>query len=262
MKKLSLLFSFLLISSSAAYSMEKGEASTLPDADVYQILADSGVTYSQDAASSSSSSSGSSHSETSSSKAQIAVIPYHESYFTPDIRAAFLNCIENETEGLRGAFFRFTLYDAAQSIVKGIQERDITAKLVVDGKHTSDDFCSPLKLIIQGGGKVFLASKNRFENKPGKFEIMHHKFMIFRKNIEGKKLLWTGSWNATGQASDKNCENVIVTNDPNMIAKFEEEMIKLKEISTALTSATCVSSKDTDKSINFARRMNGIPELK
>lgn len=268
MKKRSLLMLAVLFSSFAAYGMESKNkakakaASTLTDKDVDDILESCGVIASQEVASSSASSSTSSRSETASTNAQPAVTPYTRYYFNSDIKGAFLNCIANEQEAVRGAFYRFTLYGAAEAIVKGIKERNITAKIVVDGEHTSKDFCSPLKLIIQGGGKVFQVSKSRFTDKPGKFEIMHHKFMIFRSNIDGKKLLWTGSWNATGQASDKNSENVMIINDQDAIAKFEEEMIALKGISTALTPQTCVSLKDTDPAINFARRMNGIPELK
>jgi phosphatidylserine/phosphatidylglycerophosphate/cardiolipin synthase-like enzyme len=250
MKKLSLFLSLLLISSSAAYGMEKGKNP-----------ARTGL-YSMSEMANDLEEKGSGSASPMSITGQLAPTPYTRCYFTPNIKDAFLNCIANEQEAVRGAFFRFTLYDAAQAIVKGLKEREITAKLVVDGNHISDDFCSPLKLILDNGGKVLQVSQNRFQNNPGKFEIMHHKFMIFRKNIENKKILWTGSWNATGQASGKNCENVMVTDNQEMIAEFEKEMIELKKISTALTAQGCVSTKDMDPKINFARRMNGIPELK
>lgn len=249
MKRLSFFISIVLISSSAVYGMDKGKKPAKTGLLSMTEMADH---LEQE---------GSSSASPMSITAQLAPTPYTRYYFTPDIKDAFLNCIANEQEAVRGAFFRFTLYDAAKAIVKGMKEREITAKLVVDGNHTSDDFCSPLKLIVDNGGKVLQVSQNRFQNNPGKFEIMHHKFMIFRKNIENKKLLWTGSWNATGQASGKNCENVIITDDQKAVEKFEEEMIELKKISTALTAQACVSAKDTDHEINFARRMNGIPEI-
>ena len=57
-------------------------------------------------------------------------ILYPKCYFSNDIKGVFLNCIHNEQEALHGAWYRFTLYDAAQAIVKGIQERNIAAKLI------------------------------------------------------------------------------------------------------------------------------------
>lgn len=203
----------------------------------------------------------SSHAIAAASPATAPAILYSPCYFANDIKGVFLNCIHNEQEALHGAWYRFTLYDAAQAIVQGIQKRNIAAKLIVDEQHITDDFCSPLKQIIDNGGSVFKKNKMRHANNPGKFEIMHHKFMIFRRNLNDKKLLWTGSWNATGQASLKNCENVTIIDDPKAIAKFEKEFADIEQLSTQLTSGQCVSRKDSDSSINFARRMNGIPQI-
>lgn len=245
MKRLSFLIVALLFASPFAYGMNKGESSKSTGLANMASMAE-GLEDEPD----------------SLVQTQSAVTPYTRCYFTPNIKDAFLNCIANEQEAVRGAWYRFTLYDAAQAIVKGMKERGITAKLVVDNKHISDDFCSPLKLIIENGGLVFQLTQKRFDENAGKFEIMHHKFMIFRKNINGRKLLWTGSWNATGQAAGKNCENVMITDNPEIVAKFEAEMAALKKISTVLTAQACASAKDSDPRINFARSMNGIPKLK
>ncbi len=189
------------------------------------------------------------------------VLPYPRCYFSNDIKAAFLNCIANEQKGMRGAWYRFTLYDAASAMVKGMKERNMTIKLVIDEKHLTDDFCSPLRQVINNGGTVFKITQKGFSHNPGNFEIMHHKFMIFRKNVNDKKLLWTGSWNATGQASSKNWEDALIIDDSETIARYEERMTELEKHSVAIQSNQCVSGKDTDPSINFARRMNGIPQL-
>lgn len=85
--------------------------------------------------------------------------------------------------------------------------------------------------------------------------------MIF-ENVNGRRLLWNGSWNATGQASLKNSENVMVVNDPEAIAAFEKEYSTLRNLSSIVTSADCITPRDREGSnANFARRMNGIPEV-
>jgi hypothetical protein len=201
--------------------------------------------------------------------------PYTRCYFTPDIQNAFLNCIDKEKKGMRGAFFRFTLYQPALRIAQGIRARELAVKLIIDRAQwnyvddyskklvESNDFASPLKLIIDNGGVVCKMDKKRFAHIKGHFEIMHHKFMIF-ESIDGKKLLWNGSWNVTGQASSKSSENVMVTDNQDAIAAFEKEYAVLESFSSPVPSAECVTKRDNELggSANFGRVMNGIPELK
>lgn len=59
--------------------------------------------------------------------------------------------------------------------------------------------------------------------------IMHHKFFIFGCNKGKKSYVWTGSYNPTRAASMKNCENVIVENDPTIIASYEKEYKRLEK---------------------------------
>lgn len=199
--------------------------------------------------------------------------PYPKCYFTPNIKAAFLSCIANESKGMRGAWYRFTLYDVAQAIVKGIKEKGIAVNFVIDSDHFKKtdsknpnfkgEFCSPLKLVIDNGGSVYSMETARFPNNQGYFETLHEKWTVF-ENVNGKKLLWSGSWNATGQASLKNSEHVIVLDDADAIAQFEQEFVALKACSKLIKANECVTPRDTETdargTANFARRMNGIPE--
>lgn len=199
--------------------------------------------------------------------------PYTKCYFTPNIKAAFLSCIANESKGMRGAWYRFTLYDVAQAIVKGIKEKGIAVNFVIDSDHFKKtdpnnknfkgEFCSPLKLVIDNGGSVYSMETARFPKNQGYFETLHEKWTVF-ENVNGKKLLWSGSWNATGQASLKNSEHVIVLDDADAIAQFEQEFVALKACSKIMPANECYSPRDTETdargTANFARRMNGIPE--
>ena len=45
---------------------------------------------------------------------------------------------------------------------------------------------------------------------------MHHKFAIFDRNV-----MLTGSYNWTRAAANFNAENVVVTNDPRLLAAFQ-----------------------------------------
>lgn len=54
---------------------------------------------------------------------------------------------------------------------------------------------------------------------------MHHKFAIL-----DKKILISGSFNWTMTAAKGNHENLIVTNDPNLLEAFSEEFEKLWKV--------------------------------
>ena len=82
--------------------------------------------------------------------------------------------------------------------------------------------------------------------------------MIFHTNMGDKKLIWTGSFNATGQANLKNCENAVILDDPASIKQFEQEFLTVWNLSQKVEAKDLVSKKDERKDNGFARRMNGI----
>lgn len=191
-------------------------------------------------------------------KTKLPLVQFPQVYFSPGIKNFFIKCIHDEQEKLEGAWYRFTLYKAAEAIVKGIKERNISVSLAVNRDYTTD-FCSPLKLIIQNGGHVYKKDKGRASEKQEQYEHLHHKFMIFHKNSTNKKLIWTGSFNATGQANVNNFENVVILDDDESIAKFETEFASVLTYCTPITEEECVSEKDTDPALSYARGMNDIP---
>jgi phosphatidylserine/phosphatidylglycerophosphate/cardiolipin synthase-like enzyme len=58
---------------------------------------------------------------------------------------------------------------------------------------------------------------------------MHHKFVVFGKNIDAKKLVWIGSFNFTKSADIANQESVVVLDDIQTINKFDAQYVRLKE---------------------------------
>ena len=69
----------------------------------------------------------------------------------------------------------------------------------------------------------FLSSGAYLRSRPLPY-LMHHKFAI----VDGSKLI-NGSFNWTMQAVMGNKENVIVTDDPNVVAAFAREFEVLWE---------------------------------
>jgi hypothetical protein len=66
--------------------------------------------------------------------------------------------------------------------------------------------------------------------------LMHHKFFIFEHNsLQGKRLLWSGTYNATEPAEDKNCEDVIISDEQPLIDAFYKEFEDMKSHSLLLS---------------------------
>ena len=179
--------------------------------------------------------------------------PYIETFFSPGVIPTLITFIRREEKGIKGACYRLTHYDVARALVKK-SKKNIPVDLVVD-KGFQDDFCDSLALLRKNDVPVLCNTPRRTDS--GGHEIMHHKFFIFEQN-GGRKLLWTGSFNVTGQANKNNWENVVVMDDKDAIKKFEEQFGVLKKYAALIPLAQC-SYKGSKAKSGYAKRMNAIP---
>lgn len=171
--------------------------------------------------------------------------------FSPDIREVTKKLISDEQEYISGAQFRFTLYDVAVAWAKA----KIQGELMLDS-HYAEDFVEALTHLKEHGVSLYWITKKFF---PGatQYALVHHKFLIFRKNVGDKKLLMVGSFNMTGQASENNWENVVIIDDAPVIKKFEQELEVLRKDAQAITTKSLVYKGKETKSA-FTKKMNGL----
>ncbi len=186
--------------------------------------------------------------------------PYIRSYFSPGILEVLRIYISHEQKQVYTAVYRLTHNDIAQDLIKKhteltCEQTKYPVRVIVEKKFT-DDWCIPLHAMIKAGIPV-RCNKQRYNDSNG-FEIMHHKFVIFKKNKKDKSLLVTGSFNFTGQAHKNNWENILVTDDADAIHSFFEQFKELNNNhSREITLQECHSDKDKQRS--YARKMNNIP---
>ncbi len=105
----------------------------------------------------------------------------------------------------------FTDREIALSLVKA-QERDVKVRLYLD-KDQVDYQYSQSRFLVQKGIKTRISS-NKY--------IMHNKFAIIDNRI-----LLTGSYNWTFSANNRNDENLMVIDDPEIIEIFQNQFINL-----------------------------------
>ena len=160
-----------------------------------------------------------------------AVVPlqptYVDAFFSPGLAEHLKTFIGFEQEGIKGAVFEFTMFDVAQVLVAKADKLKKKVKdpvvLVVNKNffEKKDYLGHALKYLAENNIKLWVnGHKRRFDKGKAEYEIMHNKFFIFFKNKDDKPLLWTGSFNVTGQANTNSWENVIITDDFNSIQKF------------------------------------------
>lgn len=155
-----------------------------------------------------------------------------QALFSPDndIQTVLVNMINQEKEGIKIAIFCFTQKATSNALLKA-QERGVKIEIVADREFA-----------INRASKVpFLANHRMpiwvFQNDQNHMytPLMHDKFIIFKNNFNGKPLLWTGSYNFTLQANERNQENVIITDDIGLIDSFEKQFEVLKSRSLQIS---------------------------
>ncbi len=153
-------------------------------------------------------------------------------YFSPDdsLEKKLIDLIDHEQASMKVAIFQFTNGEIAKAF-KRAQLRGVTIEIVTDPLSLQDKF-NKITWLADQGLKIYIynpdANISTLSNK------MHHKFVVFEKNIDGKKLVWIGSFNFTKSADLANQESVVVLDDGNIIGQFNKQHTRLKERSVAL----------------------------
>ena len=109
------------------------------------------------------------------------------------------------------AMYIFTDREVAFPLVKA-HERGVKIRVYLD-KQQVDYKYSQSRFLVQKGLKVRISSNNY---------IMHHKFAII-----DNRLLLTGSYNWTFSANNRNDENLLIIDDPEIIEIFQNQFVNL-----------------------------------
>jgi phosphatidylserine/phosphatidylglycerophosphate/cardiolipin synthase-like enzyme len=107
--------------------------------------------------------------------------------------------------------FAFTSDPIADALVEA-RQRGVAVRVVMENRNS------------KGTGSAFdhLRDAGIDTHADGNCYIMHHKAMM----IDGRKLI-TGSFNFTASAQNQNDENVLVIDDPSMVALYEAEFERI-----------------------------------
>jgi phosphatidylserine/phosphatidylglycerophosphate/cardiolipin synthase-like enzyme len=132
------------------------------------------------------------------------------------IAQTLVNYINNSTQSIHIAAFEFNLTPVAQALIAA-KTRGVDVKWVTDDEYGLAEDKSP------GHGQFGMLKKAKIpvksDNRP---DLMHNKFIIFDNQV-----VWTGSTNLTVNGTQKNNNNVIVLESPEVAAIFEQEFAEM-----------------------------------
>ena len=109
------------------------------------------------------------------------------------------------------AMYIFTDRELALPLIEA-RERGVKVRLYLDKDQVEYQY-SQSRFLVQKGIKVRVSTNNY---------IMHNKFAII-----DNRLLLTGSYNWTFSANNRNDENLMVIDDPEIIAIFQNQFVNL-----------------------------------
>lgn len=145
--------------------------------------------------------------------------------FSPDndVQEVLLGLIDEEKEKISIATFIFTNKALIKALINA-KKRGVKIEIVADGQQNSKEY-SQINNLSKVEIPIYIYPNEESTKKLG---IMHHKFMIFSKSFLGKSIIATGSYNFTKSANERNQENIIITDDTEIIELFKKQFEILK----------------------------------
>lgn len=137
-----------------------------------------------------------------------------ETAYFRNIRKELIGALNQSKEEIRIAVAWFTNEELFETLLKSLQRGIKVYLIIIDDYINNGDYGLDFQLFINNGG-VLMYGK---EENP-----MHHKFCIIDDSI-----LFTGSYNWTYYAENKNFENMVKFEDSNLIKQYIGEFELLR----------------------------------
>ena len=137
-----------------------------------------------------------------------------KAFFTPHDNLEEILCSHIREEKSEISIMVYYLTDPfiIEALKKACQ-RDVKINIIVDYWWTAKNKKSATSILGTLPVKVC---------KPLKGGVMHHKFVLFKCNIKDKPLIWSGSFNLSKRSQSSNDENIIISDDEELIQQYQK----------------------------------------
>ncbi len=155
-----------------------------------------------------------------------------QAFFSPDndVRDLLISLINLEKKSISVAIYTLTDKKIADALLRAAR-RGVSVECVVDRAYGTDRH-SKVHQLANAQIPVWVY-RSALEERAA--SLMHNKFCIFEDSVEHRALVWTGSYNFTMRANDRNQENVVVLDNPAVVEKFRKQFAVLKKRSVQIS---------------------------
>lgn len=170
---------------------------------------------------------------------------YLRALFTPhdNIRKTIVELINHEQQEICVAVYYLTDSKIAHALVDAAN-RKVKVTVITEPKHVLECEHSQIFQLQHPNIQCYVFQHHQ------DMGIMHHKFIVLSKNLDGQAIVATGSFNYTRSAQKYNQENIVITNDPLTVTRYQKQFTYLQKNALPLTEflfANRFSPKPTRK---------------
>ena len=137
-----------------------------------------------------------------------------QAYFS-DIRNKIIPYLNDAKDTIQVAMAWFTSSELFNTLLRCLNRKVEVELILLDNAINYMDYAPDFNVFIKAGGKLRIASSV--------VGFMHHKFCIVDDRI-----VITGSYNWTYYAETRNVENIVITDNVEIINLFKSEFLRLK----------------------------------
>lgn len=162
-----------------------------------------------------------------------------KAFFTPhdNLEEQLCSHIANEQEEICILVYYITDHSIIDALKKA-QKRNVKVNIIVDYWWATHN----RKLLDKNSPDLQIHAC-----KPLKGGVMHNKFVLFKRNIKNKPLIWSGSFNLSKRSQSSNDENIIISNDTDLIHQYQTIFDESKERAIHLTHVPYKPKTNKDK---------------
>jgi hypothetical protein len=169
-----------------------------------------------------------------------SVSPLKKAYFSRDIKPIVEYIIDNEKNHISMAMNIFTSHDIAKHIHRRADK----------GTHADILTHYQNNLIFKRALTNICSHRNIIVKEMDKSNLLHHKFILCRRNKDNKPLLMTGSCNMTKAGLNDNIEYMCIFTEKDIIDKFMKQFNILFDDTTNKTLRKGLRDTSSDKKLS------------
>jgi phosphatidylserine/phosphatidylglycerophosphate/cardiolipin synthase-like enzyme len=146
--------------------------------------------------------------------------------FAPDddLQGEVLKVIEQENECIYVAAFVFSNSKFAHALADATK-RGIKVVMIIDPTGFYDRF-GKVPFLKEHGVTVHLYNSHYAGQKQS--SLLHHKFLIGKRNLNNKSIVVFGSANFSRAAVERNQDNLSFSSDPDIVERFTQQFERMK----------------------------------